>query len=142
MKTSKWYKTLDYFLNKGYVNNGLTIPFLIGLYPKNEIDIRELIISMSNTNHISIQKCNGINEFVFGIFIFESNEEVHSYKSLNNIIILDNSLDDFESIEQLIAFFEDLYNDNIQNELYSKNNNTWTFYNETEIKQIEGLINN
>ncbi|CAM4404757.1 hypothetical protein [Flavobacterium terrigena] len=140
MKSNKWFKTLDYFLNKGYVNNGLTIPFLVGLYTKNEICIRELITSMSETNNISIQKCDRIDEFVFGIFINESNNEIKLYKNISGLIILDNSLGKINSLDELIALFENLYFENIQQELFSKNKGIWGSYNEEEIKKLTELI--
>ena len=140
MKNSKWYKTLEYFLDKGYVNNGLTIPFLIGLYSENEITIKELIVSMSEANNISIQKCDRIDEFVFGIFISETNHEIDLYKNIQDLIILDNSLDNCLSIEELINLFENLYTSVIQKKTFSKNNGNWTIYNEIELKQLEEMI--
>lgn len=140
MKNSKWYKTLEYFLDKGYVNNGLTIPFLIGLYSENEITIKELIVSMSEANNISIQKCDRMDEFVFGIFISETNHEIDLYKNIQDLIILDNSLDNCLSIEELINLFENLYTSIIQKKTFSKNNGNWTSYNEIELKQLEEMI--
>ncbi|SFD37973.1 hypothetical protein [Flavobacterium phragmitis] len=137
MTSSKWYKTLSFFLKKGYINNGLTLPFLAGLYEENEITIEDLITEMCNINSISIQKCPRINEFVFGILILESKEELKHYKLLGGLFLLDNSLDEFNRIDDLINHFEQIYLTKINSNCFSKNNGRWGYYNENEKNHLK-----
>ncbi len=137
MNDSVWFKTLDYFLSEGYVNNGLTLPFLVGLYEHNEMTIEDLIEDFSDSKYISIQKCGNIDEFIFGIYIDEGDSEL--YKKIEGLICLDDSLNHISTLSELIEFFEFTYSEEIENSLFSKNGEDWTDYTEEEKKQLSEL---
>lgn len=137
-----WFKLLSHFENKGYIHNGLTIPFIIGsrrfIQPFAEIqDIEELINDFRTSGHfISIFKCNSIGEFVLNI----SNEnDKLIYGGFENFVFIDNSFSDIKSFEELNTYFKERYSEKIRKEQYSLNSGKWTYFTEIELKRLEEI---
>ncbi len=139
-----WHKVLKHFENKGYIHNGLTIPFLIGsrerLEPnENLFTIDQLVNSISEVGG-TILKCPNIGEFIIGTvdtdtLIFKSTYP----KTIDNIIITDNSLTSINSIIEMISFFENRYKEEINNRNYSLNSGKWGYFTQTELERIDEL---
>jgi len=143
-KTPYWYLVLSHFENKGYIHNGLTIPFLIGareiLEPQeNLLTINELVNSI-DTMGGTILECPNIGEFVIGTVDSETLKFKSAYpKLLDNIIVTDNSLNAVNNLDELISHFETLYQDKLPNKEYSKNYGTWGYFTEIELTRIGEL---
>ena len=147
-----WRDLILFFERKHYVNNGLTIPFLIGaikLLDGNKLKISQLLTEFSdirNSKRTTIMKCGNIGEFVIGIMDLES-EEYHNklpndlQKEFKKLAIIDNSLNQFNEIKELINFFENRYGFEIENEQYSKNLGKWTEFTKKDLENIESFKN-
>lgn len=143
-KTPYWHLVLSHFENKGYIHNGLTIPFLIGsreiLEPQeNLLTINELVYSIGAMGG-TILECPNIGEFVIGTVDSETLKYKSAYpKLLDNIIVTDNSLNTVNNLDELISHFETLYQDKLPNKGYSKNYGTWGYFTEIELTRIGEL---
>jgi hypothetical protein len=139
-QTPYWYKLLRHFEKKGYVHNGLTIPFLIGarerLEPEeNLLTIEQLTISINEIGG-TVLRCQSIGEFVIGT----PDPETRGYlKIIDNIGVSDNSLDMINNIEELISHFEGNYHEMINRREYSKNYGIWEYFTEIELSRIDEM---
>jgi hypothetical protein len=139
-----WCKLLLHFEKKGYIHNGLTVPFLIGareIMEPNEtlLSIRELMISIS-LNGGTILKCPNINEYVIGTVDSETLGFKSVYpKLIEEIIVTDTSLELVNTLEELIAYFESLYSIYIETSDYSKNFGIWSYFTEIEQAHINEI---
>lgn len=147
-----WYKVLQHFENKHYIQNGLTLPFLCGinteLLNENEpltIDeFVELVISNKTEINISILKCPNIGEFVFGILdkhsieVYKMNISKGSeiYSKIENFYITDGSIQGVGNLDEIIRLFSSKYEDKINERTFSKIDGNWQGYSETDKKRI------
>lgn len=140
-----WDRLLRYFERKGYVQNGLTLPFLIGsleiLEPnRKKWEIDAMMDSLASVG-CTILKCAYIGEFVIGSldnFTLQNKESYHPIA--NNIIVTDSSLDKINSIEEITQLFTKCYQPLLSAEQYSKNNGDWTYFTDTELTRIKEII--
>ncbi len=145
-----WYKVLAHYENNGYFQNGLTLPFLIGastiIHPnKNEISVREFFEDIKKFGlEISILKCDGIGEFVFGRIDFETANIIAQnskpiYHIVDNIVCTDDSIEFIKTWDDIIIFFDGYYSDQIKNNLWSINNREWTDYTKVDIVRLKEI---
>jgi hypothetical protein len=126
-----WSVLLRHFENRGYIHNGLTIPFLIGARKRMEpqtplLNIRDMVNSINEVGG-TVLECPNIREFVIGSLDTETLKYKSLYpKCIDNILITDNSLNTINNIQELISHFEQRYQTNIDNCEYSKNDGEWT----------------
>jgi hypothetical protein len=145
-----WIDVLQHFERKGYVNNGLTLPFLIGyidvLEPGASLQtVRGFIREASNMpDGITIMSCGNIGEWVFGSLDPETNEMRRQYRNLykefGNIIVTDHSFKDCNDLEAMISELEAAYNDDIMAKNFSKIGGRWQYYSPEEQNQIRELL--
>lgn len=139
-----WSIILRHFEKRGYIHNGLTIPFLIGVRNKIEpqkpfLKISDLIISINEIGG-TILECPNIGEFVIGTLDAETLKYKSAYpKWIGNILVTDNSLKMVNNLKELIFQFEQRYQKYIDNCKYSKNNGVWTDFSEIEVTRIDEL---
>ena len=75
---SYWLKVLKHYEKRRYIQNGLTIPFLVGSRTIVEplrvlLSIEELLKSFTNSiQPITLMKCQQLGEYVIGILDHES----------------------------------------------------------------------
>lgn len=137
-----WCRLLRHFEKRGYIHNGLTIPFLIGARKRIEpqeplLDIRDLIISINEVGG-TVLECSNIGEFVIGTIDTETLKYKSAYrKCIDNILITDDSLDMVNNLQELIYRFEQRYQKNIDNYEYSKNHGEWTDFTQIERTRID-----
>ena len=143
MKNRKyWHRLLTHFEKRGYIQNGLTIPFIIGarsiIEPGQENQsVKSLINDFKNSGcFISILKCDTIDELVFNIL--NTKEHVH-YPKVENFVIIDDAIKTPNNLQDLITYLENLYAEKIFNKTYSLNHGKWTAFTEIELQQIEEL---
>lgn len=139
-----WSVLLRHFENRGYIHNGLTIPFLIGarkrMQPQEPLsNINDLVKSVNEVGG-TVLECNNIGEFVIGTLDAETLKYKSFYpKWIDNILITDNSLNTVSNIQELIYYFEERYRINLDNREYSKNNGKWTDFTEIEEIRIDEI---
>lgn len=136
-----WHKILSHYENKGYISNGLTLPYLIGSLQiidndANLCSIKEMIESFDDYG-CTILKCDNIGEYVIGTLDKETFDDRALYFNIGNrIIVTDDSLNHIKSVDELIIFFKDLYEYIIEDKGYSKENNNWSNFNDVETAKI------
>jgi hypothetical protein len=137
-----WYKLLTHFENKGYVQNGLTIPFLIGSLEIVDPNAKQWsIIEMTESlNYIgcTILKCPNIGEFVIGSLEIEALKYRKYYHTpCDKIIVTDNSLDGVKSLAEITKLFIILYESLIADRKFSLNSGIWTYFTNIEWMRIK-----
>ncbi len=151
-----WLSVLKHFDKKYYFKNGLTIPFLIGadkLIKENSkpMSVREFLTPILNQEfetQITMLRCNGISEFVFGLIDWESKQLKNLqrkrgkelYREIGNLNIIDRSYEKY-SDDEVVAKLEEEYSPKIDQEKYSKINGTWGPFSEEDINRINEIKN-
>lgn len=145
--TYNWRSLIQFFEKMNYIHNGLTIPFIIGvinLLEGNKIMVSQLIVELAdlkNDSRATIMRCGNIGEFVIGVMDEESESYYQKFpkslfKEFDNLAITDNSLNDCNSVLDLIAFMEDRYGQTIEDGKYSKNAGLWTKFTDEDMERI------
>ena len=150
-----WLKVLKLYKNESYCHNGLTLPFLCGVQTvldDNEksltvTDFFEIINSNDFGEEITIMKCGNINEYIFGILDAESKKMYLSYsekgteiyKRIKNVFLIDDSIDNIETEQNLVSFFEKEYNQTLSSNEFSKVNGNWSEYTEIDRNRINEI---
>jgi len=140
-----WHRLLKHFENRGYVHNGLTIPFLIGaleiIEPNSQLWSIEAIVGSFKKIGCTILKCGNLNEFVIGTLDSETlnyNKEYH--RPCENIFITDHSLYQINSCAEIITLFKELYQSRLKEKEFSKVLGHWAYFTEIDLKQIREII--
>lgn len=152
------HKAICALKESGLVTDGLTIPFLVGIYHQKQplnlfthsciaILIEDLIHNL-NSHKFFLRTCSNINEYILSI-LSEADNDVTKPDSpyphisnMQNIPILyfeeyfDISNPTVNSVSQHLY---DKYRHNIQRELFSKMNGQWCHYTEEEKQLIVEL---
>jgi len=141
-----WHGLLTHYENKGYISNGLTLPYLIGSLQlicndTNLGSVTDMIESLDDYG-CTILKCDTIGEYVIGTLDKETLDNRKLYYTIGNkIIVIDESLNHINNVEELIIFFEDLYNDIIGKNCFSKDGTNWRPFSDDESNKILEFIN-
>ncbi|MFM9909210.1 MAG: hypothetical protein ACKVOW_07675 [Chitinophagaceae bacterium] len=145
-----WYNVLTHFEGKGYVHNGLTLPFLIGsstvIEPQTSLlSINDFITQAFNSfSPIKVMKCGHIGEYVFGTVDAETDAMRKQYRNIytefGNILITDNSFADCKILSEIILILEDEYQKRIDTKCFSKVLGEWEYYCDKEIIRLKELI--
>ena len=152
---SDWLKTLIYFGEKRYYKNGLTVPFLCGANTilcedKTPLSIEDLILEICDISFsydISILKCGGLGEFVFGTLdsyskkLYQDNlsKGREIYLKIDNIYVTDGSINNISNKSELSGFLEEKYNEKISNNLFSKNEGKWSDYVPKDLNRLNEI---
>ena len=132
-----------FFQENDYIDNGLTIPFLIGaseIIEGKPLSLKSIVVQLTNKNQLitpSIMKCETIGEIVVGVL---DNESVKSYSTLGDskikrigkLTATDSSLDSIISLKDLFKLFYKAYSVKLKDGYYSKNNGVWGKFDKTD----------
>ncbi|MBL7839209.1 MAG: hypothetical protein JNJ75_03620 [Cyclobacteriaceae bacterium] len=136
-----WKNILKHFEIKGYIHNGLTLPFLIGarqyVEPKQRLLSLEELLQQLSIVGCTMLKCNNIGEFVTGSLDSATANMKNAYHCIERIVVTDNSMDNISTIPQLIVHMKSKYDENVNSKKYSKTLGTWEFFTKEEIKQLK-----
>lgn len=148
MENNSLYYLIEIFIKEKKISSGLTFPFIIGSYlhlnnkKYNSKTISECLNTFFNLDRkFNIHFCDNINELVISNLLPEDNiyflnKEV---ASINNIISTDNSLAGINDLYKLEMKFYSMYNEILNEKLFSKKNGKWHPLNEKEIQLIDYL---
>jgi hypothetical protein len=139
-----WYRLLKHFETNFYIQNGLTVPFIIGsriiIEPDKPVQkISELFQDIQQTNcSVSVLECDFIGEYVFSL----SNESNKSYyRSFENLIIIDNSFPTAANISDIIKELEIRYNHKIHAGHFSRIDGEWdNFSKDIDIPRLKEIV--
>jgi hypothetical protein len=140
-----WDRLLRYFEDNSYVQNGLTLPFLIGsieiLEPKKEKwEINKMTQSLASVG-CTVLKCDHIGEFVIGSLDDFTSQNIKNYHVIaSKVVVTDSSLDHIKSIDGLTELFSKRYQSLLRTKKYSKNNGDWAYFSDAEITRIMEII--
>lgn len=136
-----WHSLLRYYERKGYISNGLTIPYIIGARSIIEPDMPLLSISELVQEVVeyggTLLKCPYLNEFVLGSLDTETMQMAYCYTKLQNLVIPDDSLEKKQSTEEAILFFESLYASPVSNYTYSKVDGHWGGFTKMDLEHLQ-----
>lgn len=153
--TGTWLKHINYQKSNKIISNGLTLPYLIGIYKHlsieagttNAVDFLFKEILHTNTAYnIIIQRCPEIQQYVLGIeqksfcnVYFKNEIRFKLNESTAEIIITQNAKCLGDNLQIVIADLNKLYKNEIDNNLNSWNaqNKKWTKFSSEEKKLIE-----
>lgn len=143
-----WTQVLQYFDAKGYISNGLTIPFLIGadqLLTKrtSSISVDTLIEeAQALPFFVKIMYCGNIGEYVLGVFEEEDIEMLKNYQmpyKAFGSFLLDNAkhFGDSNSISEIKRDLDLRYAANLEEGKYSRIvHSDWGAYSSEEKTRI------
>lgn len=137
-----WHQLLRHFENKGYIHNGLTIPFLIGsieiLKPNDQQWTIDKMMESLNSHGCTILKCSNIGEYVIGSLDSETLKNKQLYHCpCDNIVITDSSLNKVNSFTDLKVMFEEMYQLRISKREFSKDSGNWTYFTISDLSRIK-----
>ncbi|MBN8878191.1 MAG: hypothetical protein J0I32_11635 [Sphingobacteriales bacterium] len=138
-----WYRIICHFEKKGYIANGLTIPFLIGARPTIEpgqslLSVEELVHEVSQYG-ATIMRCGYLDEYVLGSLDQETEAISEYYKKFDKLVVTDDSFSDKKSIDEVEIFLEAIYRPVISANYYSKENGEWRDFSEREFNCLKEL---
>lgn len=118
-----WFKLLNYFNNKNYIYNGLTLPFIIGsrriIEPKESLQTtKEFFQDAKNSNtYLSILKCDTIGEYVFNL---SKQSDYNIYGGFENIVDIDNLFKHLNNLDDFSNYLDSIYIKHINKSHFSK----------------------
>ena len=147
MSTKKLDSLINKFIEEKRIENGLTIPFIIGSYlliekkEYNASSINDCFESFfNNDKYFNLHFCDKIKELVISNIYFEDEKiylNNHQIKRIGNIISTDNSLDLLDSKQDLYKKINKMYDEDLKKGWFSKVNGKWGGFETTEITIIE-----
>lgn len=147
MQNKKLSTLINKFIAEEKIENGLTLPFIVGSFllienrEYNSNTINECIdFFFDNDKYFNLQFCEKIKELIVSNLYFDD-EKVYlsnlKIKKIKNIISTDNSLELFNTEQDLCNEIFRLYNDDLKKGHFSKLDGKWRSFKKSEIKLIE-----
>jgi hypothetical protein len=139
-----WHRVICHFEKKGYIANGLTIPFLIGARTIVEpgqpmLSLDELMYEVSQYG-ATIMKCPCLNEYVLGSLDQETEAVSEHYRKFDKLIVSDDSFSDKKNMDEVAIFLVEIYDPVISGNCYSKENGEWQGFSERDLNCLTELL--
>ncbi|MDI9312965.1 MAG: hypothetical protein QM535_22330 [Limnohabitans sp.] len=149
LKQPYWLILINYWVQTRK-RTGLTIPFIVGTYNlylskgnEDKETINSLLCNIVDSNienPISVFNCDTIGEYVLTTYKM-SGTEIKNKTTQKNTFVISLSAEILgKTIDDLVFKFEKMYNQSISENKYSKNNLSWTEFNEGDIKLIKEAL--
>ncbi|WP_346859672.1 hypothetical protein [uncultured Draconibacterium sp.] len=149
-----WFKQITFQKESRIIANGLTIPYLIGSYaicgqPLDDRPIKSLILEVIESELevcAVLQKCPYIRQYVIGVDdrkfcdkYIKGQIKFENSLGQSSLFITQNASELGSDLDNIVAHFEELYIDCINNNKFLWNNETknWELFTEDEINLIE-----
>ena len=145
----KLHNLINEFLSEKEIENGLTIPFIVGSFllienkKYNSNTIYECINNFFDEDkYFNLQYCPKIKELVISNLnnedekIYLNNNKINKIK---NILSTDNSLESIKNVEDFCIYISDIYNIQLKNSFFSKTKNNWYVFNSNEKRIINKI---
>ncbi len=145
--SKKLHTLINEFLEEKKIENGLTIPFIIGsfLFLENKQYNQQSIIEcferfFDKDRYFNLHFCDKIKELVISN-IYLDDEDIYltnkQIKKIENIISTDCSLDSYVTKQDLLENIERMYFENLKENCFSKEKGKWRNFEPTEIRIIK-----
>lgn len=144
----RWQEVLRHFERKGYVGNGLTLPFLIGFQtvfqPGSSLQsVADFIIDASNSG-ITVMTCGGIGEFVFGTLDSETDrmrkQYPGMYREFGRLVVTDGSFANCNDLGDIVNTLESKHAGHIRAKTFSKIAGSWQSYSPKDLDRLRELL--
>jgi hypothetical protein len=135
-----WHYLIRHYMRKGFISNGLTIPYIIGartiVEPQEPLlNVRSVVHSMVNYG-ATLMRCPMIGEIIVGSIDYESNPDAADYRRIGKLIITDQSLAVQDSREKVDQELETLYQPIADAGTYSKEDGEWKNFSTAELQRL------
>lgn len=148
MEQNIWIDLVKKFCDdiKGEGRYGFTIPFIVGLEKEknNRFDftITDVFRDIKeNEDELILSYCKELGEV--GEFIIGKHKKeyppIQQLNKVGSILTYDDSLDNLNSINEIITVLEERYYDKIENSLFSINGTQWSYFTAEDEKLIKKL---
>jgi hypothetical protein len=144
-----WLRVIRFFERRGFIQNGLTVPFLIGSRKYLQTadahyNVERLLFEFYNSQvPLTILFCNNINEFVVGSMDAETTKLMEdgkvSYHHFGKLFCVDSSIET-QDINSLTKSFIERYSKLIDKELYSVIHGIWQVFSDMDKARLEQLF--
>ena len=152
------YVVINEFKTKGLIKNGLTIPFLIGIYQRQrekqgqsiDLDSSECIKILINdiANKQNVQKfwlytCPNIKEYILKTLGDKDTDITQNslYRHINNLLYFEEFFDILNpTIDNTSEYLYEKYRCQISNRKFSKINGKWCDYSNDEQQLINKIL--
>ena len=148
MKQKLWIELVSKFCDdvKGAGRYSFTIPFIVGLEKKKNNRIGFTIDDIfsdikESKENLVLSKCDDLEEYIIGKHKREY-PNLNYLKRMGSVFIHSDELEELKSIEEVVTFMKDRYNDKIIESKFSKNDGNWGDFTAYDEKLIQELINN
>lgn len=140
--TPYWIRVIRHFLAKGYFQNGLTLPFLIGA--RTIVDPDQPLLSIAAFVQYATEypvgttmiRCTNIGEYVFAELDTESRRYANFYPRIGQLHITDDSFDISKGVAELVDVFTSCYSDYLEQQRYSKNGGEWGSFSSADLHRL------
>lgn len=150
VKSYEWCSLIEYSIKHKFVENGLTIPFLIGaiaIIRNRMLTISEFtdeLTDKNNSKRPTIMQCANIRQLIIGIAEFETISYINKsplseIKSFGNLIVTDASLNHLNSVENLKPHFEKLYIEKLNEGAFSLNEGKFDSFTKDDLNHIDAF---
>lgn len=137
-----WYRLISHWCAQ-LGRYGLTLPYLIGaghkLQKNTDLKVGELLKEICESNKkIVLSYCNDLDEFILGLPKGEYGF-IDNVQHFGSLYVFSDKLDDYKTLEALTLFFENTYEKNFSQNLYSKDYDTgsWADFTVEETEEIK-----
>lgn len=149
-----WFRQISYQKNERIITNGLTIPYLIGIYqicnqPLNHNSIRTLIFEIKESileECAVLQRCPYIRQYVIGVddrqyceHYMKKQIRFENSVGQSSLFVTQNANELGNNLDRIVELFNNIYDNCISNAEFSWNNETknWEKFTEYEIDLIK-----
>lgn len=139
-----WTKALKNWVEKPSINNGITIPYLLGIYKDKNIDInlKDLFEEFKESKeNIIIYHCNNLDEIIISIrpeWINRNNKLI-----IEKSLFIDISAGAIKNIDtycDILSSLESIYvTKHFDKNEYSKNQDVWGSFSDIDMEFIDSL---
>lgn len=126
-KSINWIKLLRYYESNGFISNGLTIPFLVGIYQENYKGNKDHLLD-SFLSELNAQVISGKVKISYCSYLEE--DVVSTLKTRDRIV--PRPISGIKTAQYL-----EKYNSIIQEGLFSKIDDEWSPYSFDDIERIK-----
>jgi len=140
-----WVAVIQHFQRRGYIYNGLTIPFLLGARTITEpqkpvFSVSEFLYEAAEQlPGTTLMRCGHIDEYVIADLDKESEVYCHLFRPFGRLFIIDESFGGIKDLSMLVGQLTDLYADCLEKSHYSKVDSDWIPYTDVERSRLTEL---
>jgi hypothetical protein len=143
--TPYWICVVRHYFRKGYAQNGLTLPFLIG--SRTIVEPGQPLLSIAEFVHQATEhsagatamRCDTIGEYVFAELDTESRHYSSNYSRIGQLYFTDQSSGQTQGFAELVDYFTSIYANCLEKQCYSKEAGQWVLFSALDQHHLQEL---